>query len=308
MSWLINFLCVFGNALGQYLILEQRYWVYGLTPILYTIGTIFGTLFLTKSFGPLGPMMGTLCGAVLYVLYRAYGALRLGFRPSKKFWHPDLHEMGLKMLPRMIALAALQLQLLFFDKIASGMDAGSVTINAYTRNFQGLIVGIAGIALAQSAYSLLSQVAALGEWHRFRTYVEKGLLLLLLLTVPGSIALIALSSVAARLVHLTHVLHPFTIALILYAISVPFESIAHLFLRSFYALKDTLAPAIWAVFSGVAAVIIAWWLAPKYGVFALPFGYGVGQIIETVILGFLLQKRMKAHASLRSLAEGAISE
>ena len=55
------------------------------------------------------------------------------------------------MLPRMFALGALQLQLLLFDTIASGLDAGSITINAYSRNFQSVLVGVAGIALAQSA-------------------------------------------------------------------------------------------------------------------------------------------------------------
>lgn len=47
MALLTNFLFVFGNAFGQYLITIQRYWIYGLTPILYTVGTIVGTLWLT---------------------------------------------------------------------------------------------------------------------------------------------------------------------------------------------------------------------------------------------------------------------
>src|SRR3989344_2775037 len=62
---LTNFLFVFGNAFGQYLITVQRYWVYGITPILYTLGTIFGTLYLVPYFGPYGPMIGTLIGGLL---------------------------------------------------------------------------------------------------------------------------------------------------------------------------------------------------------------------------------------------------
>jgi len=144
---LTNFLFVFGNAFGQYLITIQRYWFYGLTPILYTLGTIFGTIFLTPVVGPYGPILGTLGGAILYVIIRFIGVVRAGYRPRWTLWHPDLPEMGRLMLPRMLALGALQLELLLFDTVASGLAVGSVTINAYARNFQGVAVGIVGIAL-----------------------------------------------------------------------------------------------------------------------------------------------------------------
>ncbi len=187
---LTNFLFVFGNAFGQYLITEQRYWVYGLTPVIYTLGTILGTLYLTPFLGVYAPITGTFMGAVLYVILRALAVVHYGFRLPKKLWHPDLHQMGLLMLPRMFALGALQLQLLLFDTIASGLDTGSITINAYSRNFQSVIVGVAGIALAQSAYSAMSQAAAKGEMQRLRVYVQKGLGMMFLLIVPASLVLI----------------------------------------------------------------------------------------------------------------------
>ncbi|MBI5156100.1 hypothetical protein HZA45_02370 [Candidatus Peregrinibacteria bacterium] len=290
---LTNFLFVFGNAFGQYLITEQRYWVYGITPIVYTLGTIAGTIFLTQYVGPYGPIVGTVGGAFLYTVLRFGGALARGFRFRATLWHPDLSEMGILMLPRMLALGAMQLQLLLFDTIASGLDTGSVTINAFTRDFQGVIVGVAGVALSQSAYSLLSQAAAKKEFGRFRIYVDKGLLMLLLFTIPASFVLVGASPIAAGLVKLSHVLHPFTLALILYALSIPFESINHLFLRGFYALKDTVIPAVLGVTTGMLAVLLAWIFAPQYGVFALPFGYTIGQVIETVVMGMLLMRRIK---------------
>ena len=295
---LINFLFVFGNAFGQYLMTEQRYWIYGLTPILYTIGTIFGTLFLVKPFGEQGPMSGTVLGAIIYVLYRAIGSYARGFRFRFGLWHPDFQLMGFKMLPRMLALAALQLQLLLFDTVASGLDTGSITINAFARNFQAVLVGVAGIAIAQSAFSLMSQAASKKEMIRFRMYVMKGLGLLLAVTVPGAVILMMCAPIAAWLVSLRHVYVPFSMCIFLYAISVPFESIAHLFLRAFYSLHDTFIPAVLGVVSGVAAVLIAWLMAPQYGVLALPFGYTFGQIIETMILGVLLKMRMEKNIRL----------
>jgi len=293
LALLTNFLFVFGNAFGQYLITVQRYWMYGLTPIFYTLGTIAGTLYLTPVFGPYGPIYGTLGGSVVYVLLRFAAVYRSGFRLRKTLWHPDLTEMGLLMIPRMMALGALQMELLLFDTVASGLGAGSVTINAYARNFQSVVVGIAGIALAQSAFSLLSQSAAQKDFGRFWIYLRKGVMILLVLTIPGALALAALAPLAAWLVHISHVLPVFAVCLALYAVSIPFESINHLLLRSFYALKHTTTPAVFSVANGFVAIAVAWLLSEKFGVYSLALGFTCGQIVQLIGLAILLPRRVR---------------
>ncbi len=293
LALLTNFLFVAGNAVGQYLITEQRYWIYGITPVLYTLGTIAGTLFLTPYVGAYGPMLGTLSGAIVYVFLRIGGALVRGFRFRAVLWHQDLLKMGWLMVPRMVALGALQLELLLFDRIASGLPDGAVTINAYARNFQSVVVGVVGIALAQSAFSALSQSASAGEWQRYRVYLKKGIGMLVLLTIPAAIALALLAPVAAWLVHLQSVLPVFGIALMLYAISIPFESLNHLLLRSYYALHSTAIPAVMNVLNGTVAIALSWMLAPRYGVFALAIAFSVGQLLQAGGLGLLLPWRLK---------------
>lgn len=290
---LTNFLFVFGNAFGQYLITIQKYWIYGVTPILYTLGTILGTIYLTPIYGAFGPIYGTLSGAIVYVILRLIGITISGFRPSFRIWHPDIPEIGRLMYPRMIALGVLQLELLFFDRIASGLDAGSITINAYARNFQAVAVGIAGIALAQSAFSLLSQAAAKKEINRFYIYLRKGIKILLILTIPGAVALTFLAPIAASLVHLSHVLPLFTVCLTIYALSIPFESINHLMLRAFYSIKNTITPAILSVVNGATAIAVAWFFSSQLGVYSLALGFTVGQIVQMVGLGILLPRKVE---------------
>ncbi len=292
LALLSNFLFVCGNALGQYLITVQRYWVYGLTPVLYTLGTVLGTLFLTPVYGPIAPMIGTVSGAVVYVLIRLWGAFAQGFRPRAQLWHPDLKRMGWLMLPRMAALGALQLELLVFDSLASGLDAGAITINANARNFQSVVVGVVGIALAQSAFPLLSAAAARGEWDRFRIYLKKGIGMILLLTILGGIVLVAAGPIAARLVHLQQVLRVFWTALACYAISIPFESVNHLLLRSYYALHRTATPAVFSVLNGTMAILVSWYFLPSLGVYSLAVGFAGGQIVQLVGLGVMLPRVM----------------
>ena len=203
--------------------------------------------------------------------------------------------MGWLMLPRMAALGALQLQLLLFDRLASGLDLGSVTINAYARNFQSAAVGIVGIALAQSSYSLLSQAIAKGEIQRFWSYIKKGSLLTLALTIPGGMALYLLAPIAAKIVHLTEpsVIATFIVALGIYAISIPLESLNHLLFRASYATKHTAFPALLTVVGGLFAIIGAWIYAPRYGVYALAFGFLIGQAMQTLGVWIFLLRRAR---------------
>ncbi|MFA6522992.1 MAG: lipid II flippase MurJ [Candidatus Peribacteraceae bacterium] len=294
---LTNFLFIFGNAYGQYLITVQRYWIYGLTPILYTVGTIAGTVFLTPQFGALGPILGTLGGAIVYVLLRAAGVLLSGTNLRLQLWHREVGEMGILMLPRMAALGAMQLQLLFFDGFASGLDAGSVMVNSYARNFQSVIVGVAGIAVAQSAFALMSQAAARGERQRFVVYVRKGIGILLVLTIPGSLLLAFLAPVGAFLVHITAFLPLFAATLWAYAISIPFESCNHLLLRAYYATKHTFVPSVAMVAGGITAVAGAWVFLPRLGVQGLGVGYAIGAVVTTIILALLLPRRIRSIAA-----------
>ena len=298
---LTNFLFVTGNALGQYLITVQKYWIYGLTPIIYTLGTIIGTIWLTPFYGAYGPMIGTLGGAVIYVLYRLIGSAIAGFHLSPVLWHPDIRKMGWLMLPRMLALGALQLELLLFDSIASGLPHGAITINAYARNFQSVIVGVVGIAIAQSAFSLLSQSIAKHDIARFWLYMKKGTLSLIAMTVPGAIILVFLAPFAASLVHLTSVLPLFAVCLLYYAFSIPFESLNHLVLRAYYSMHVTGVPAVFSVLNGTIAIAVAWLLVPTFGVSAIAIGYAAGQGISLVGLSILLPVTTKKIATSKTL-------
>lgn len=298
LALLSNFLFVFGSTFGQHLIAIQKYWVYGLTPVLYTVGTILGTLFLTPRFGDAGPMVGTLIGALVYAVLRAVAVLHAGLRLRPILWHPDLKNMAALMLPRVLSLGALQLQLLVFDALGSGLERGSISVNLASRNFQSVVVGVVGIALAQAVYSPLSQAAARNDQKAYRVYLKKSLFWALALTIPGAVALVIMAPVAARLVDLTQVYNVLRVALFLYALSIPLESVNHLLLRSYYALRDTLLPALCTVAAGLTSIIVAWAFVPRFGVYALGLGYACGQLVQTAGLGVFLPARLRRMQSV----------
>lgn len=301
-AFLTNFLFVFGNTIGQYLIAVQRYWIYGLTPIVWAVSTILGIYLLSPRIGPMGPIVGTLIGTILYVLIRSAGAVRAGFeikRPETGFIHSEIREIGWLIIPRMAALGALQLQLLLIDKIGSGLGKQVVALNQFASNFESVIPGIVGIAIAQSSFSLLSQAVAKGKFDMFSTYLKKGMLMNLSLALPGAIALALCSSIAVWLLKLDASVAPlFVRSLLIYCFAVPFESTNHILLRSFYSLKNTTVPAICSTLSAACAIAAAYTLAPSMGLFALAVAYVVGQVTQTMLLGLTLFMRLRDKRSL----------
>lgn len=285
---LTNFLFVFGNALGQYLIAVQRYWMYGITPILWCLCTIGGTYLLTPLIGPLGPIVGTVIGTMIYVALRAVSVFRNGFLPrlgDDGVLHGEIRAMGLLIIPRMAALGALQLQLLLLDRLASGLGKSMVALNQFASNFESVIPGIVGVAIAQSAFSLLSQSAARSETRQMLSHMRKALLFNLSLAIPGMIALALCSGIAAWLMRLDVSVAPtFIKALLIYAVAVPFESTNHIILRSFYALKNTGWPALTSAVSCIAAVTVGTLLVPSVGVYALAIAYVTAQVSQTILL------------------------
>ncbi len=289
---LTNFLFVFGNALGQYLITIQRYWMYGITPILWSLGTIGGIYLLTPLIGPMGPIVGTVIGTMIYVTVRFIAASKSGFSfslGSDGMLHGELKHMGLLIIPRMAALGALQLQLLLLDRLASGLGSGMVALNQFASNFESVIPGIVGISIAQSAFSMLSQSAARGDYMAVKGAIRHGILFNLALAIPGAVALALLAGVAGWILQLGVTVVPlFTHSLWIYCIAIPFESTNHIMLRSFYAFKNTLFPALSSAISCTIAVTAGTMLLPHYGLFALAFAYVIAQGSQTIFLGSTL--------------------
>ncbi len=296
LALLSNTVFVFGNTFSQYLLVKRQLWYYGAMPIIWSLSTTVGILLFTRYVGVYGPLLGTVMGTILYTIIGFAGARQSGFSFSLPtgILHHDWKTMGWLIFPRMGALGALQFQLLIFDRFASLQDTSVIAVNQFARNIESVIPGFIGIAIALSAFSELSISSAKNDHSSFIRSVKQGLLYNLILAIPGSIALALLAPVAAWLLGIEG--EPktlFVTLLLLYAIAIPFDSINHLLLRSFYSLKNTLTPATSSILSAVCSIIAVFFLFEKMGAAAFPLSFLLGQIVHTSILGTSLWRWKK---------------
>ena len=287
-------------TLGQVLLAEQRFFWYGIAPLLYNGGIIAGTLLFSDSLGIYGPAIGAVLGAILHLLSRFVGLRGSSFR-ARFEWVPrtsSVREFVRLMLPKMISHPVEPITFLFFTNVASGLVAGSVTVISYANNFRSVPVSLVGVAFALAVFPALSTAHATGDRSRFLRLLGSNLTSIALTTTLAAVALIVVGELAIRVLLGGGAFGSDDVArtaavLGAFAFSVPFESVSHLLSRAIYATRHTLlqVAASLAGFGAMLAATLA--LLPALDVVAIPLGYSVGSIVRAVLLALVLVVRLR---------------
>ncbi|MDP3970204.1 MAG: murein biosynthesis integral membrane protein MurJ [bacterium] len=292
---------LFGSALQGL----RRFISYALSPVLYNFGIVFGIVFLTPRYGITGAIMGVVIGAALHMIIRIIELWQAGWLWERfsitKPWpwqHPGIKKTVKLMLPRIVGLLTWQANLWMFTAIASGLAVGSVAIFNMARNFQSLPVSLFGIALATALFPAISIHYAKGNIDKFRDDIVKAIKQVLFFTIPAGagLALIAKPLIDAFLGtgKFSNVAVVATgMTLTIFSLSIPLESLQHIFARTFYAQHDTITPVKVTIFATIINVIVSFTAVKFLGVSGLAMGFVAFALTQVIVLGWLLRKRIK---------------
>ncbi len=284
---------------------RQHFLLPALAPILYNLGIIAGALFLAPMWGVWGLAWGVVAGALGHLLVQVPGLARhrMQYTPALGLHDPGVHEVGRLMLPRMLGLAAVQLNFLVNTILASGLAAGSLAALNYAWLLMLLPQGVFAQAVATAAFPTFSAQAARGERAAMRSTLSATLRAVLYLTVPAAVGLIVLR---LPLVQLLFQRGAFTDAstqkvawaLALYALGLPAHSVVEITVRAFYAQHDTKTPvAVGVAAMGLNVILSLAFLAafgalgwPPHGGLAL--SNSLATTAEMAALLLLLRRRL----------------
>ncbi len=290
---------------GQVLLSLKEFFWYGLSPVFYNLGIIVGVSYLYPHFGVMGMVVGTLFGALLHLLNRMWAVKKRKFKfkikPDFKLT-PEMKETFKLAYPKIPQYILAQLMLAQFTKIATSLPEGSVTAYNYGRNFQSLPVSLIGIAIALAMFSTLSHDAGKGNFEKFKADFKKNRFRALFYTTLGAIALALLSKIIISVVlgggeFGEKDIQLVTGVLMVYCISVPLESMMYIYHRAFYALRNTLIPALMHAFTIGLTIFAAFMLAPHIGIYCIPVSFAAGLALHIAVLASvfpLLLKRREA--------------
>jgi len=288
-------------TLGQVLLAEQRFFWYGIAPLLYNGGIIVGTVAFSDAFGIYGPAIGAVIGASIHLASRFVGLrgsrfqVRLGWETGT----PAVRDFVRLMVPKMISHPVEPMTFLFFTAVASSLAAGSVTAVSFARNFQSVPVSLVGVAFALAVFPALSTAYAVGDRRGFLRILWTNLASISVVTLVSAIALILLGELAIRVLLGGGAFGDRDVALVAttlaaFALSVPFESISHLLSRAIYATRHTILQVL-ASLAGLGITVGATLLLVEdAGIVAIPLGFAIGQAGKTILLALALAVRLRS--------------
>ena len=287
-------------TLGQVLLAEQRYFWYGIAPLLYNGGIVLGTLAFSDSLGIYGPAIGAVIGAAIHLGSRFIGLrgseFRIGFEWEGRT--PPLGEFVRLMLPKMLSHPVEPITFLFFTAVASELAAGSVTAVSFARNFQSVPVSLVGVAFALAVFPALSTTYAVGDRRGFLRLVWTNVASISVLTIGAAAGLIVLGEVAVRVLLGGGEFGEDDVALVAttlaaFALSVPFESVSHLLSRAIYATRHTILQVLASLAGLLVTILATLALIDGSGILAIPLGFAIGQAVKTVLLALALVVRLR---------------
>lgn len=288
------------NAIGAMLVTKRRFLFYGLSPVLYNLGIIGGTIFLAPRFGIMGVALGTVGGAFLHLAARFFDARRSGFVFNLKYSFGTMEfKQTLKlMLPKMLGHPMELITFWAFTAISSTLIPGSVAVMSFARNFESVPVSLIGITIATTTFPILAMTIADRSIERFRKILRNSFLLIFFASIAAACVTFLIKEPLVRIALGGGAFQASDIArtsatLGMFALAIPTEASIQLLARAFYATKNTIIPVALSIVGLIISVGGAYLLVPRYEILALPLGFFIGSAVELILLAFLISIRTR---------------
>jgi putative peptidoglycan lipid II flippase len=245
------------------------------------IGVVLGALL------QLALQFGGLHGAQLRV--QVQGALR----------HPGVRRIGILYVPVLISLVMdVLINRPFSYNVASRAGDGNIAYMNWATSLREFPMGLVGTAISIAILPTLARQALRPEARQeFKDTLGQGIRLALTLIIPATVGMFVLAGPLIGLVFERGKFLPadtaaMSIVLRLYLFGIPFAAVDLLLIFAFYAIKDTMTPAIVGIFSLACYIVIAVVLQPAYGFLSLMIADSVKHLIHMTISLFLLRRRI----------------
>ncbi len=291
---------VISNIFTGILQSKQRFLIPALAPILYNLGIIIGTIFLSPIWGIYGPTAGVVLGAFLHFIVQLPLTLYLGFvySPVLDFKNPFVRKIGRLMVPRTLALAVSQIELTVAVLIATSLTSGSLSIFYFAQHLNNLPVGLFGLTIGQAALPVLSVEAAKNR-DNFKKVLLTCLRQILYLALPASVILLVLRIPLVRLVFGARTF-PWEATILtgkvvaIFSFSIFAQAAIQILVRAFYALQDTKTPFLIAALAVGFNVFFSFLFTFRFdwGVLGLSLAASLASIIHCFFLIVFLQNKL----------------
>jgi putative peptidoglycan lipid II flippase len=309
MRWMLIATVLFGvsGVVMGILNARQHFFLPALAPVIYNLAIIFGAWFLGPVWGVRGLTAGVVLGSAGHLLVQlpglVWGKPRMRYQPVLTAYDGSLREVGQLMAPRVLGLAAVQINFLVTTILASTLVAGSLTALNYGWIIMLLPQGIIAQSVATALFPTLAALVAQGEQSEMRRVFGTTLRSLLFFTLPAAVGLIILAVPIVRMLLERGAFGAASTratawALAFFSLGLIGHAVVEISARAFYALKNTKTPVGVGILTMIVNIglsflflhlfeLVDW--APHGG---LALANSIAVMLEMAILLVLLRRTM----------------
>jgi putative peptidoglycan lipid II flippase len=283
----------------------HRFFVPALSPATFNVAMIAAAVTLVPLMARLGwpPIMAIAISAIAggaaqiatqWPLLRREG---FRYRPLFDARDPGLRQVLILMGPGTLGLAATQVNLFVNTLLATSQGTGAVSWLNYAFRIMYLPIGLFGVSIATAVLPEVSRAAAADDREAVRATLARGLGLMLVLNVPATIGLIALSTPIVRLLlehgrFLPSDTAPTAAAVTFYAMGLVGYSAARIASPTFYALRQSRVPVIVSVCTIAVNILLSVVFVRALGFRGLALGTSLAALANGALLLALLHRRL----------------
>ncbi len=298
--WILPALLLLGVAsvLQSTLYALQRFTMPALSLAARNGSVVLAVLVLGRALGVHSLVVGILVGAVLLVALQIPGFRGTGLRirPSFAWRDPALRRIGTLYLPVFLGLLLNTWALIIDRNLAETTGEHGIAAMRFATQVQQLTVGMVVTAISIATLPRLARAAAEQDEDAFGHTLALGMRLVTTLVLPATLGLIALSWPLVNLLFnhgkaTSEGVHQIRIALIGYAIGLPFLAWDQLLLFAFYARKNTRTPVIVGALSVGILLGVSFALIIPLGVLGLVLANSAQFAFHAVVM-FVLARRI----------------
>lgn len=290
------------NLMSAILQSYQRFILPSIAPILYNLGIVAGVYLFHPWLDIYSAGVGVCLGAIAHMGIQLPLAWKLGFRFR---WNFNINFIGVKKLfklmpPRVATIGLSEVQSLGLGFFATSLGSLSFVVIRLASSLITIPIRLFGVPISQASLPFLAHQSDQPSLTRFRELVLRSLHQISFFALPASVLLLILRVPIVRLIFGTHNF-PWTITVTtgkvvaIIALSIAAQAMVQLFIRAFYALKDTKTPFV------ITACVVTLYLAgstwvvfgTNYGVLGLAGVVAVAAFFELFLFLILFNHKIK---------------
>ncbi len=251
------------GVLGSVTQVHRRFTLFALSPVLYNLGIILGTVVFYPYWGISGIGAGVVVGAVAYLAVNLPVVSGAGVMPYLCL--PRFATMASVVrdsIPRSLALGMGSITALLLTALASRVGTGAVSVFTFASNLEAVPLALIGSSYAVAAFPALSETSAPERREEFTRILSSSARHIILWSV------VSLGLIAVLRAHLVRVIlgsgafdwnaTRLTAALLaVLAVGLVAQGLVLLFSRALYAVRQSWRPLIYQVAGGAVTVLAA---------------------------------------------------